>query len=180
MIELKGTTIAAILIVVIAIVAVGTYAFLTYGSGTLEIQMTDPPTDWSGATQVYINYSAIEIHREDAADNESGWSTVGNGGWINLTKTLDLNETIDTGSLQPGKYNLIRFSILQANVTIGDANYTANVPSGTLQIAITQGGIQISAMQTSKLLIQLDIKIQGATSPYTELRIVPDVRATPI
>lgn len=178
---MKRTTIVAIVIVAIIVVVAGAYAFLAYGPGTLEIQMTDPPTNWGGATQVYINYSAIEVHRADAADNQSGWSTVvSTSGWVNLTQTLSVNKTIGSGGLQAGKYNLIRFSILQAFVTIGGANHTAAVPSGKLQIAITQGGVQISAGQTSRLLIELNIKVEGATSPYTELRIVPDIRAIPI
>lgn len=176
---MKPTTFAAIVVVVaIVVVAAGTYAFLTYGSGTLEILITDPP-NWNGATQVYINYSAIEVHRADAADNQSGWSTVvSTSAWINLTRTLSVSQTIGSSGLTAGKYNLIRFNILQAKVTMGDANYTATVPSGKLQIDITQGGVQVNAGQTSRLLIELNIMIEGTISGG--LTIVPAIRATPI
>lgn len=174
----KSMTLAAIGVAIIVIIAVSAFAFLTYGSGTLQIKMTDPPSDWGGATQVYINYSSIEVHRADAG-NGSGWfKATSTGGVINLTQILNVNQTIGSTNLQPGIYNLIRFSIVQATVTIADANYTASVPSDTLQVAITQGGVQVNAGQTSNLLIELNIKVEG--NPPNDLRIVPDIRATPV
>jgi len=67
----------------------------------------------------------------------------------------------------------MRFRILEAIVTVDGKNYTALVPSGTLQIAITRGDIRISAGQSATLLIELNIKVEDY------FRIVPDVRATP-
>ena len=170
--------ITAIVVVVIVIAAVSVYAYLTLGTGTLKIEMTDPPEDWNGATQVYLNYSAIDVHRANAG-NDSGWSTViGASGWINLTKTLSVNQTIGSQNLQPGTYNLIRFKLRNATITIGGVNKTASVPSGMLQIAITQGGVQVKAGQTSALLINLNIQVKGSAS--SGYNIVPDVRAIPI
>ncbi len=170
-------TLAAIVVVAIVIVAVGAYAFFTYGSGTLELIMNDPPLDWGLATQVYVNYSSIEVHRADAG-NVSGWSTAAStGGVINLTEILDLNQTIGSMSLQAGKYNLLRFAVLDATVTVADVNYTATVSNGNVQIAITEGGINVSAGQTSKLLIRLDVIVEGSVGSF---KVTPDVRATPV
>nr|MDO8099142.1 DUF4382 domain-containing protein [Candidatus Njordarchaeota archaeon] len=175
---MKRTNMLAIVIVAVVIIGVGTFVYLNYASGALQILMTDPPSNWGSATQIYIKYSAIEVHRADAG-NESGWFTViDTSGWINLTRTLEVNQTIGSKNLQAGVYNLIRFSILEAFVTVANVNHTATVPSGKLQIAITQGGIRINAGQTASLLIDLNVKVEGSIeSGFT---IVPDVRATPI
>jgi len=167
-----------VVVAIVVIASVAVFAYFSYGSGTLRIQLTDPPVDWGGATQVYLNFSAIEVHRADAG-NESGWFTaVDIGGWINLTQTLDVNETIGDQNLQAGKYNLIRLEILEAKITVGGINFTATVPNGTLQIAITEGGVQVNAGQMSTLLIELNVKIQG--SETSGFHLVPDVRAAPV
>ena len=167
----------AIGIVVIVIIAASALAYFSYGSGTLQVKMTDPPSNWGSATQIYLNYSAIEVHRADAG-NESGWFTVvDSSAWINLTRIIDFNQTLGSKSLQAGTYNLMRFNILEAVVTVANVNYTATVPSGRLQIAITQGGIRINAGQTSTLLIDLNIAVHGSIE--TGFKIVPDIRAVP-
>lgn len=168
-------------IIVIAIIALSAFAYFSYGSGTLQITMTDPPSNWGPATQVYLKYSAIQVHRADAG-NESGWFTVtDSSAWINLTRIIDVNQTIGSKNLQAGKYNLIRFKILETIVTVDGNNYTATVPSGQINIAITRGGIQtdvqINAGQTSTLLIDLNIAVHGSTQ--TGFMIVPSIRAVP-
>lgn len=164
--------IVAVIIVVAASSAI--FAYYNYGNGTLEIRLTDPPVNWGTATQVYLNYSAIEIHRADGG-NASGWLTVvDKSAWVNLTRTLNVNQTIGFKALQAGQYNLIRFTILNAVVTVGGKNYTATVPSGKLQIAITKGGIRIATGQTAALLVDLNTKVEDS------FKIVADTRATPV
>jgi len=177
---LKRRTETAITLVVIAIAAVALFAYFNYGSGILEIKMTDPPTDWGEATQVYLNYSSIEIHKAQP-DNESGWFTVfDNSAWINLTRTLNVNQTIGSKNLQAGVYNLIRFQILSAKVTVGGKNYTAAlVPSGKVTIAIKQGGIRIATGQTATLLIDTNVRVEGSRAEST-FRIEPAAGATPV
>lgn len=174
---MKRTTILAVVIVIAIIVVVGVFVYLSYGSGTLQITMTDPPLDWGVATQVYINCSAIEVHRADAG-NESGWFTViDSSGWINLTQTIDVNKTLGSKSLQAGTYNLIRFKDAEAIVTVSDVNYSATIPSDNLQVAITQGGVKVNAGQTSNLFIELNVMVQGSIAEG--FMLVPDIRATP-
>jgi len=159
--------------VALVLVASSVFVYNAYGSGTVEIKITDPPK-WGQATQVYLNYSSIELHRADAG-NESGWFTiVDKSAWINLTKVLNVNQTIGYKSLQAGLYNLIRFQISDAIVTVAGKNYTATVPSGKLQITITKGGIRITTGQTAALLIDLETKVEGS------YMIAPDVRAVPM
>jgi len=173
----KRTEVAATVAMVV-IAAAALFAYFNYGSGTIEIKMSDPPTDWDEATQVYLNYSAIEIHRAQAG-NESGWFTiVEESAWINLTRTLEVNQTIGYKNLQAGLYNLIRLRILDARVTVDDRNYTASVPNSELKIAITQGGIQVNTSQKATLLIDINVKVKG--SKTAGFKIVPDARATPM
>jgi len=176
---LKWKTTSIAVIVMIILIAVAFTAYFNFGSGIIEIRITDPPQSWGEAAQVYLNYSTIEVHRAQP-DNESGWYTVvDKSAWINLTRTLDINQTIGVKNLQAGMYNLIRFQILDARVTVGGINYTATVPSSQLTIAITQGGIRINAGQTSDLLIELNVEVKGAKAEGI-FRIVPAARATPV
>lgn len=178
---MKWKTTSIAIVVIVIVVAVALFAYFNYGAGILEIKMVDPivPEAWGDATQVYLNYSAVEIHRSQP-DNESGWYTVIDvSAWINLTRTLSVNQTIGAKNLQAGVYNLIRFRILEARVTVNRANYTATVPSGQLTIAVTQGGVRVNAGQNSALLIDINVKVEGSIAGGI-FRIVPAVRATPI
>jgi len=76
-------------------------------------------------------------------------------------------------------YNLIRFRILDARVTVSGMNYTASVPSGELTIAITLGGLQINTGQATALLIDINVKVEGSRAEGF-FRLVPAVRATPV
>ncbi len=174
----KATSVAIIAIVVIAAAAL--FAYFNYGTGIIEIKMTDPPQSWGEATHVYLNYSAIEIHRSQS-DNESGWHTVvDKSAWINLTRTLDANQTIGAKNLQAGVYNLIRFQLLEARVTVSGINHTAVPPSGKLTVPITQNEIHVNAGQTTALLIDLNVKVEGSKTAGNFKLLVPAVRATPV
>ena len=179
---MKLKTEIAVIVVVVMIVAAGLFFYINYGSGVLDVKITDPPLEWGQVTQIYLNISAVEIHRAQSG-NESGWTTlIDQSSWINLTKTLDVNQTIGVKNLQAGKYNLIRFEILEAIVTVAGANHTALVPSGEITLAIAKGGVpsgvQINTGQTSTVLIELDITVQE--SGAFGFRLVPGIRAEPV
>ena len=160
------------------IIIVGVFlGYRTFGNGSLVVQMSDPPREWGDATNVYIKYSAVEVHRADAG-NQSGWITVvNNASWIDLKNTLNSSKTLGSNSMQAGKYNLIRFEVLEAIVTINGVNSSATVASGKLNIAIVQGGVTISAGQTTSVLIDITPKITG--SPTQGYRLVPAAKALP-
>lgn len=152
------------------------FIYVGYGSGTLIVEMIDPPKDWGPASQVYINYSAIMVHRADAA-NESGWYTVDTAGSINLTSVLNVSKAIGEGPLQAGKYNVIRFNVTGAIVTVDGVNYTATVASGKLNIPIIKGGIQVDAGQTAYLIVDITPRVTG--SEDQGFKLVPAARAMP-
>ncbi len=161
---------------VIMMVMVGSYGYFTYGKGTLVVELTDPPSEWGPASKVYIRYDEVRIHRAKAG-NESGWLTVvEDDSWMDLSTVLNASEVIGMSRLGPGKYNLVRFEVLDSVVTVGGQNYTATVSSGKLTIAVTGGGVNIELGQTSHLVIDITPKVVGsAASGY---RVVPAVKAT--
>jgi len=168
----------AVILAVVAIVAVGLFFYVNYGSGVLEVKVTDPPSEWGEVAQIYLNFSSVEIHRAQQ-DNESGWTRViDKSTWINLTRTLDFNQTIGLKNLQAGNYNLIRFEISEAVVTVAGANHTSLVPSGMITVSITQGGIRINTGQTAAVLIELNVKVED--SGAFGFRLIPAVKAAPV
>lgn len=150
--------------------------YLTYGSGSLVIEMMDPPEYLDLVSYVYINYSAIMIHRA-GAKNESGWYTVAQEGEINLTAVVNVPIVISQAPVQAGKYNIIRFNITEAIVTVNDEDYPAIVVNGRLNIPIIRGGVQVKAGEKTYLLIDITPKITG--SEAHGFRLVPAAKAIP-
>ena len=152
------------------------FVYFTYGSGTLVIEMMDPPEHWGPATHTYIRYSSIKIHRAGAED-ESGWHTViEDDRWINLTSVVNISRAIGQGPLQTGKYNIIRFNITEAIVTVEGENHTATIVNGKLKIPITRGGIRVDSGGKTYLVIDITPRITGSQKGF---RLVPATRATP-
>ncbi|MEM0026333.1 MAG: DUF4382 domain-containing protein [Ignisphaera sp.] len=168
----------ALLIVLLAIVALGLYLFyLRFTNyGTLVIKIVDPPREWGEATHVYIRYSEIAVHRADVG-NESGWYEVATGSEIDLADVVNVSRVVGKASLPAGKYNLIRFRILQAVVTIANKNYSAEVPPGEITVVIIGGGVEIQPSKTTYLVIDVNTKVVG--SRETGFKIVPAATAYP-
>ncbi len=163
--------------VAIIIVAGGFLWYHNIAKGTLEVQIKDPPREWGDASNVYIKYNQIEIHKV-SNENQTGWLRITDKeNWIDLATTLNASKTLGTKRLPPEKYNLIRFEILDAIVTVNGANYTATVASGKLDLAMVRGGITINAGQTIKILIDITPKITG--SEAQGYRLTPAAKAKP-
>lgn len=174
---LKGRNLVALALLSVVIIATG-YSYIAFGTGKLVVEITDPPENWGRASNIYIEYSEVEIHRAKAG-NESGWFTVvDEGGWIDLSRVLNSSEALGTSSLRAGKYNLIRFQVLDAIVTVDGVNHTATVASGRLNIAITRGGVDIQVGQTSHVVIDVTPRVTG--SQVGGFKLVPAAKATPI
>lgn len=165
-----------ILLLGVLVLAIGSGVYFTYGYGTLSVKITDPPQNWGQATNIYIHYSEIMVHRADAG-NETGWYKVVDSGEIDLASVVNVSNIIGQGSLQAGKYNLVRFRLIEATVTVGGVNYTAEVPSGEITIAIVGGGVQVSPGQTTYLVIDVNPKVVG--SQTLGFKLVPAATALP-
>jgi hypothetical protein len=146
------------------------------GFGTLQVSMIDPPNVPPEVTAVYINYSSIEVHVASAG-NQSGWYNVTTGPQTaNLTSMIANSKLLGSTKLPSGTYNIVRFNVTSALVTVNGKNYTASVPSGKLQAAIT-GGVDVKPSQTSALLIDISPKVTGnLQAGYT---LVPSANAQP-
>jgi len=82
--------------------------------------------------------------------------------------------------LGPGKYNILRFEILSAIVTVDGSNRTdIKVPSGKINIAIIQGGVTIQAGQTSILLLDIETRVVYSKG-QDQYQLVPAAKAIPI
>jgi len=160
------------------ILIAGAYmGYTVYGSGRLEVSVTDPPRDWGDASNIYIRFSEVKVHRANAG-NETGWYTVADeGGWIDMMSTLNSSAALGAGNLQAGKYNLVWFTVEEAIVTVDGVNNTATVQSGTFKVSIVQGGVDIKAGQTSHLLIDVTPKVVGSIAQG--FRVVPAAKALP-
>ncbi len=161
----------------LVLITVGAYMGLTASAtGTLVVKLTDPPVEWGPADKVYIRYGGIAVHMaNETAD--SGWINVTNvDSWIDLSETLDMNQTIGSAKLKPGVYNQIRFEVLEATVLIDGSNYTAPVESGVLKIVIPGGGVEVKAGQSTGVLIDITPKV---IDQHTGYKVVPAAKAYP-
>jgi hypothetical protein len=128
---------------------------------------------------VYLNITKIEIH-----SNSSGWLLLPlpeeiNYLELNLTEILDTEIDLLQAPLDPGKYNELRFEILDATVTVTGTNKTATVPSGKIKIKITQGGVTIQSNQESKLLLDIETRVVYSKGKE-EYKLVPAAKAIPL
>jgi hypothetical protein len=96
---------------------------------------------------------------------------------MDLSSVLNASEVIGSSQLRPGKYNLVRFLVLESIVTVGGQNYTATVISGKINIAITKGGVNVEAGQTSHLVIDITPSVVGSVA--TGFNVVSAVKAIP-
>ncbi|MDG6904930.1 MAG: DUF4382 domain-containing protein [Nitrososphaerota archaeon] len=148
-------------------------------TGTLQLSMIDPPNVPANVVQVYINYTSIQVHVANAG-NQSGWYNVTSKGTIDLTKIVNSSAVLGSAKLPVGTYNIVRFNVTSAMVTINGTsgkltNYTATVPSGMLQSVIT-GGVNVQANTTSGLLVDTSPKVTGSNGSYI---LVPSITAKP-
>ncbi len=167
-------TIAAVLITATAVLA-----YFNNGAGTLEIKISDPQS-LGEATQVCLNYSMIEVHQAQA-DYDSGWVKVTDkSDWINLTATIDVNQTILYANLQAGTYNLIRLKVLDAHVTVGGTKHDASVPNKVLVTSIPND-IKLNVGETATLMVEITVNIEEVNMSKTEassVTLIPQVTVT--
>ena len=169
---MTGRKEVVVTIVVFLIAVAAILVYFNNGAGTLEIKINDQP-NLGEATQVYLNCSAIEIHRAQA-DNQSGWvKVIDKSDWINLTTTLDVERTICYANLQAGTYNLIRFKVLEAYVTVNGTNRTASILDKELITQIPDD-IKVTTGQTATLLMEINVKIEDPKTKDS-LTLIPEV-----
>jgi hypothetical protein len=180
--SLLGGLVGAI-IAVSLIVGVGYFSAGLFGgsnTGTVQLSMIDPPNVPSGITHVYITYTSIQVHVANGG-NASGWYNVTSSGQIDLMSITSASQVLGSAKLPTGNYNIVRFNITSATVTLhtptADTNYPTTLPNGRIQVTITGGGVSVKAGATSAVLVDISPKVTGdSVSGYT---LVPSATAQP-
>jgi hypothetical protein len=125
------------------------------GNGLLSIQLTDPPNVPANVTDVYINYSAVQVGIP-ASDNSSiSWYNATLPGEINLMKMVNISITIGGNQVASGTFSQISFNISSAIITYNGLNYSATVQNNFINSSIINGGIYVPQSGSAGVLVDL-------------------------
>ncbi len=164
---IAGLALAAVMIFSGATLGVlGPTGGLNLGSpGSVSILLTDPPSVPEGVSAVYVSYSNLALHITDLGD--SGWVTVEGHGTVETMGLVNLSQTISTGDVPSGRYNLLVFNISLAKVQFLGTNYSATVNSGKLMVPIV-GGLLVNSSAPAAALVDIQptvLNLGNASSP---------------
>ncbi len=121
-------------------------------SAVLSVLLTDPPSVPSGVTAVYLTYSALDVHINGLGD--AGWVSTGAQGTVETLGLVNLTQTISSGSIPSGTYNMIRLTITGVQVTFQGKNYSAAVNSGIVDVSIV-GGLKVNTSNPSAAIVDI-------------------------
>ncbi|HZW55658.1 MAG TPA: DUF4382 domain-containing protein [Nitrososphaerales archaeon] len=150
-------------------------------TGTLAVQLTDPPNVPIGTTHLYVKYGDIEAHSTGLFGNESVWFTLAKGGQIDLMSTVNSSITVGSARVSVGTYDMARIAISNATATFAGKNYTIVLPQSQILGPIIQGGLSVQTNTSSGFVLQLSptlIAQQNGNS--TAFAMVFGVRGIPI
>jgi hypothetical protein len=160
--------IIAVALIGAAIFIPGAGIFGPSNSGTLGIQLTDPPTVPPGVTDVYISYSEMAVHVADAGTS-SGWYPVAPAGEIDLMSVVSTSLTLGSAKVSSGVYNAVGFNITSATVTVNGKNQSAYISTNKLIVPLV-GNVQVNNGQSVGVLIDLSPTVMavenGAQTAY--------------
>ena len=176
----------AVILAIIIIGAIAGYVFYTsFIPGTLTLTITDPAQAQPGTSQhydptithIYVTVSGFQVHVAGQG-NASGWTTMAiPTQTIDMMSVLSVSKVLGTMKLSVGKYDTLRFNVTGVMVDFintSTASYT--VPSGTLKIAIPNGGFQIVA--TSAVTVLLTLSFNNSEILVMNGHLTPVAKAT--
>ncbi len=157
----KGVAVGVLVLLLVGGIA-GYYAYTNYLLGKVVLSIIDPPGSpptqsySSNISHIYLTYTSVEIHTA-GVDNTSnvGWHRIVGAQTTDLLTVLNVQQTLGSTRLSPGKYDQIRMFANTTTVTINGTNYGYSIPSGKIQIIITGGGFQMTVGQTVKVLLTI-------------------------
>ena len=119
---MKKIIAVAIIIIVIGGIAYYGYDYETHG--TLKVEAAD--TGISGASGVYITFSAIALHYDKASSNSTGWYNYSlHNKTVNILDVFLSNATfLSNITVHAGTYNMIKIYISKVTVDILGNNIT--------------------------------------------------------
>lgn len=119
------------------------------GSGTLVLQIHDPPNVPAGVTAVYVTYSEIWLGSSDGKLVDLNQS-----GTINLMSVVNFTQTIVNAKVQTGTFDMIVMNISSVLVTWNAANYSASITNDQLTAPMV-GDLNISNLATTGAVIDV-------------------------
>jgi hypothetical protein len=135
----------------------------TSGYGTLEIRITDAPTE--NFTAVWITISDVQVHKaSDNAEDEDGWITVASE---NMTfELLELGreeeeELLASATIEAGRYTQMRITVTEVKIAIDGQTVDGPVklPSGELKfLQPVAVDFDVQAGETRVLLLDFDAR----------------------
>ena len=139
--------------------------------GTLEIQVTDQPAD--AVSSILVTVENIEVH-VSGGEEKSGWRTVVEGPrQFDLKELIGVEEVLGSASLEPGKYQQVRFEVVEAVITVRGMPRESPVPSGKIRIV---GGFEISAGATTIVTLDIDAEKSVVFRPGQGPQLRPVVK----
>src|SRR5487761_1373931 len=149
-------------IIAISLIAAGAYAFAGSSNGSF-FGLGGSSTSGSGTMQL----SMIDPPNVP-------------GNVVAVYVNYSSSQVLGSANLPSGTYNIVRFNISSAVVTVNSTsgtlqNFTASVPSGMVQSVIT-GGINVKGGATSALLVDISPRVTYGGNQYT---LVPSATAAP-
>ncbi len=102
------------------------------GSGSLTIQLTDPPIVPTGTTALLVTYDGVELH-QSGATNVSGFSKFPASGTVNLMNLTNFTQTVAVVEAQANQsFDMVRFDISSARIVVDNTTYNVTVPGGSV------------------------------------------------
>lgn len=158
---MKRMTIVAIVVLVVAIVLIGSSAAVlvltkNHDKGTVTMYVKDLPATWA---HVNVTFSTVQIH---SANDSVGWKnlTLSGSHTIDLAALVNVSALLAEGSVPAGNYTQIRIVVTNATgVMTGGTAVNFTVPSGVLR---TTHPFTVTAGDTTKLTLDINLNIVQA------------------
>ena len=144
---------------------------VTSEEGTLEIRVTDQPSD--GVTSILVTVSNIEVNVSGDSE-DAGWRTViAQPRRFDLVKLRGVEEILGKATLEPGRYEQLRLEVTEVVLTIRGNVRIAKVPSKKLRLV---GGFQLMAGATTVLTLDFDAEKSIVFRPGVGPQLKPVVK----
>jgi len=144
---------------------------VTSEKGTLEIRVTDQPTD--DVTSILVTVSNIEVNVSGDSE-DAGWRTViAESRQFDLVKLRGVEEILGTATLEPGRYRQMRLEVTEVELTIRGNVMMAKVPSKKLRLV---GGFELNAGAMTILTLDFDAEKSVVFRPGSGPLLKPVVK----
>ena len=140
-------------------------------TGTLEIRVTDQPAD--AVSSILVTVKDIEVHLSGGQE-KSGWQTVVEGPrQFDLKELTGIEDVLGSAALEPGRYQQLRFDVVEAVITVRGNPRQSPVPSGKIRLV---GGFDVSAGVTTIVTLDIDAEKSVVFRPGQGPQLVPVVK----